>query len=201
MILISFRIPQATPFSLFLAPTTETIMFQSNVLLLYIPTMPSVSDASLMDFHYVWITPHTRQANVILKGSSVHILSGFLISLILRNTLSPDKRSIRCFFFFCLFFLVFYTDICCGYSLEAPQWGASYEYSQYTYSWKIWEIRRVFFLYIKIVSFLMIYSRLSLSRSPRDSLIHFEISVPRHIRFAELKKTLNRTTTFNKMNM
>ena len=26
----------------------------------------------------------------------------------------------------------------------------------------------------------------------------FEISVPRHIRFAELRKTINRTTTFNK---
>ena len=32
------------------------------------------------------------------------------------------------------------------------------------------------------------YSRLSLSRSRRDPLKHFEISVLRHIRFAELKK-------------
>ena len=32
------------------------------------------------------------------------------------------------------------------------------------------------------------YSRLSLSRSPRDSLKYFEISVLRHIRFAELRK-------------
>ena len=32
------------------------------------------------------------------------------------------------------------------------------------------------------------YSRLSLSRIPRDSLKNFEISVPRHIRFAELRK-------------
>ena len=32
------------------------------------------------------------------------------------------------------------------------------------------------------------YSRLSLSRSPRDSLKYFEISVPQHIRFAELEK-------------
>ena len=32
------------------------------------------------------------------------------------------------------------------------------------------------------------YSRLSLSRIPRDSLKYFEISIPRHIRFAELKK-------------
>ena len=34
----------------------------------------------------------------------------------------------------------------------------------------------------------MKYSRLSLSRSPRDFLKYFEISVPRHIRFAELRK-------------
>ena len=33
-----------------------------------------------------------------------------------------------------------------------------------------------------------IYSRLSLSRIPRDSIKYFEMSVPRHIRFAELRK-------------
>ena len=32
------------------------------------------------------------------------------------------------------------------------------------------------------------YSRLSLSRIPRDSLKYFEIFVPRHIRFAEFGK-------------
>ena len=32
------------------------------------------------------------------------------------------------------------------------------------------------------------YSRLSLSRTQRDSLKYFEISVVRHIRFAELRK-------------
>ena len=32
------------------------------------------------------------------------------------------------------------------------------------------------------------YSRLSLSRIPRDSLKYFEISVPRHIRFEEWRK-------------
>ena len=42
------------------------------------------------------------------------------------------------------------------------------------------------------------YSRLSLSRIPRDSLKHFEISVPRNIRAAEVRKTINRTATFNK---
>ena len=32
------------------------------------------------------------------------------------------------------------------------------------------------------------YSQLSLSRTPRDSMKHFEISVVRHIRFTELRK-------------
>ena len=35
---------------------------------------------------------------------------------------------------------------------------------------------------------MMKYSRLSLSRSLRDSVKYFEISVPRNIRFAELRK-------------
>ena len=34
------------------------------------------------------------------------------------------------------------------------------------------------------------YSRLSLSRIPKDSIKYFEISVPRHIRFAELRKKI-----------
>ena len=42
------------------------------------------------------------------------------------------------------------------------------------------------------------YSRLSLSRIPRDSLKYFEISILRHIRFAELREKLIRLTTFNK---
>ena len=42
------------------------------------------------------------------------------------------------------------------------------------------------------------YSQLSLSQIPRDSQKHFEISVPRNIRIADVRKTINRTTTFNK---
>ena len=42
------------------------------------------------------------------------------------------------------------------------------------------------------------YSRLPLSRIPRDSLKHFEISVLRHIRVQRVRKTINWTTTFNK---
>ena len=42
------------------------------------------------------------------------------------------------------------------------------------------------------------YSRLLLFRSQRNSLKYFEISVLRHIRFAELRKKINRTATFHK---
>ena len=45
--------------------------------------------------------------------------------------------------------------------------------------------------------YIQTYSRLSLSRIPRDSLKHFEISIPRTIRVAEMRKTINRTTKFN----
>ena len=38
----------------------------------------------------------------------------------------------------------------------------------------------------------------SLSRSPGDSLKYVNISVPQHIRYAELRKKVNRTTTFHK---
>ena len=40
------------------------------------------------------------------------------------------------------------------------------------------------------------YSRLSLSRSRKDPLEHFEISVLRHIRCAELRKVPNKQPNF-----
>ena len=46
-----------------------------------------------------------------------------------------------------------------------------------------------------------IYSRLSLSRIPKDSLKYFEISeisIPRQIRVERVRKTINWTTTFKK---
>ena len=45
---------------------------------------------------------------------------------------------------------------------------------------------------------LLRYRRHSLSRSSRDSQKYFEISAPRHIRFAELRKKINRATKFHK---
>ena len=39
--------------------------------------------------------------------------------------------------------------------------------------------------------FISLYSRLSLSQIPRDSLKHLEISVPRHIRVEIVRKTIN----------
>ena len=41
-------------------------------------------------------------------------------------------------------------------------------------------------------------SRLLLSRIPWDSLKYFEIYIPRHIRFADLRKKIIRKTTFSK---
>ena len=62
--------------------------------------------------------------------------------------------------------------------------------------------RRVFVMHTKWLQYLCIllniYSRLSLSRIPRDSLKYFEITVHQHIRFAEFRKKMNRTANFNK---
>ena len=33
-------------------------------------------------------------------------------------------------------FLFLHGNICCGYSYEAPHWGASYEYPQHMFSWR-----------------------------------------------------------------
>ena len=35
-----------------------------------------------------------------------------------------------------IFFLFLHKNICCGYSLEAPCWGASNEYPQHMFSWR-----------------------------------------------------------------
>ena len=35
-----------------------------------------------------------------------------------------------------IFFLFFHKNICCGYSLEVPHWGASNEYPQHMFLWR-----------------------------------------------------------------
>ena len=50
-----------------------------------------------------------------------------------------------------------------------------------------WKGSQLCFSTVLYTAFLL-YSRLSLSRIPRDPLKYFEISVARHIRFAELRK-------------
>ena len=35
-----------------------------------------------------------------------------------------------------IFFLFVHKNICCGYSLEVPRWGASNEYPQHMFSWR-----------------------------------------------------------------
>ena len=47
------------------------------------------------------------------------------------HNIAPDKRGIHI-----IFFLFFHENICCGYSLEAPQQGTSNEYPQHMFSWK-----------------------------------------------------------------
>ena len=53
----------------------------------------------------------------------------------LRNVPYPDKE----FFHLktvMILFLFHHENICCGYSLEVPQWDASNEYPQYMFSWR-----------------------------------------------------------------
>ena len=64
----------------------------------------------------------------------------------------------------------YFTKICIPYFPDIPGKGLSLKCSKSIAS-QIWN-----------------YSRLSLSQIPRDSLRYFEISVSRHIRFAELRK-------------
>ena len=47
------------------------------------------------------------------------------------------------------------------------------------------------FVIVALPGYLHLYSLLSLSRIPRDSLNYFEISVPRHIRVERMRKTIN----------
>ena len=63
--------------------------------------------------------------------------------------------------------------------------------------WKLSEC--IMKLRVRLIALILpfcIYSRLSLSRSRRDPLKHFEISVPRHIRCAELRIIPIKKTNF-----
>ena len=55
---------------------------------------------------------------------------------------------------------------------------------------------RQFWLQVTDTALYCIYSRLSLSRSRRDPLKHFEVSVLRHIRCADLRKIPNEQPNF-----
>ena len=60
------------------------------------------------------------------------------------------------------------------------------------------ELHKSFQNYPPIILIWLKYSRLSLSRSQRDPLKHFEISILRLIRCAELRKIPIKTTKFHK---
>ena len=65
----------------------------------------------------------------------------WLFFLIAQQWNSSDNIQ-RIFFFFYIvgyqvtLFLFLQENICCGYSLEAPRWGASNEYQQHIFSWR-----------------------------------------------------------------
>ena len=46
-----------------------------------------------------------------------------------------------------IFFLFLHENTYCGYSLEAPQWGASNEYPQHVFSWRNKKILKYFSVY------------------------------------------------------
>ena len=65
-----------------------------------------------MYFHW-WLKPLVKVLYLVI----IHI--------------ATDERGIH------IFFLFLHENICCEYSLEAPQRGASNEYTQHMFSWRI----------------------------------------------------------------
>ena len=86
-----------------------------------------------------------------------------------KNIIAPDKA----FFFnpkLSTFLLFVYKNICCGYSLEAPQWGTSDEYPQRMFSWgnkknlPLLSGARNMFSYFSVQNELLVLSRSALPR-------------------------------------
>ena len=95
-----------------------------------------------------------------------------ILSNIVSSNLKGPIFSLSLFNFLFLFFFV-----CLRWVLFALKFYSSYEFL----NWVNFKKK------VKILS-LNNYSQLSLSRSRRDPMKHFAISVLRHIRFAELRK-------------
>ena len=55
----------------------------------------------------------------------------FIAQILICVPTAPDKRVSTLYFF-----LFLHKNICCGYSLEMPQWGISNEYPQQTFLWR-----------------------------------------------------------------
>ena len=50
------------------------------------------------------------------------------------KTSTQTNKSVQKYWYFS--YMYFSQNICCGYSLEVPQWGASNEYPQHMFSWR-----------------------------------------------------------------
>ena len=65
----------------------------------------------------------------------LHILQRYIFTLHTLNVslwiTTTDKKGSHI-----IYFLFLHKNLCCGYSLEAPQQGASNEYPQHTFSWR-----------------------------------------------------------------
>ena len=75
-----------------------------------------------------------------IKIGVLHISSGIFWP---GNTIASDKWG-RGGGIHIVFFLFLHKNICCGYSLEAPQWGASNEYHNTYFRGEIWKISVLF---------------------------------------------------------
>ena len=122
--------------------------------------------------------------------SNIYPYIKFSIKFVLTYAVSIVMYFLFFFFFFSFFFFkflckktIFNQCIFCHFSIVNKMVSNIYPYIKFS------------------IKFVLKYSRLSLSRIPWDSMKHFEISVLRHIRSAELRKTINPTTTFNRMNL
>ena len=116
------------------------------------------------------------------------------------------------------FFWFLHENVCCGYSLEVPHWGTSNNYPEHLSSWRNKKMlcdncflsRAMESTTFRCTvdqpslyrhSIQRQYSWLSLSRNPRDSTKHFEISILPHVRFAELRKNNWSNNPLNRLNL
>ena len=87
--------------------------------------------------HSCLFTKHSCSNNRTVLGFVLSAFMGYSRSK--KREVKISFHSSRCFFQskkYINFFLFLHKNICCGYSLEVPQWGTSNEYPQHMFSWR-----------------------------------------------------------------